>query len=110
MFGLADEATEDAVIDTLLFRPFIGIDLSREGVPDATTWLHFRRLLEKNELTKAILDEVHGHLSDHRLTVKKGTIVDAGYIGGESAQRIKTKLLSERCSNAAVKCVRAGKS
>jgi hypothetical protein len=53
-FGLADEATEDAVYDSQSIRTFVGIDLSRERAPDATTLLHFRRLLEKHDLTRAI--------------------------------------------------------
>ena len=45
-FNLADEACEDALYDIEAFREFCGIDLGRQGVPDATTLLHFRRLLE----------------------------------------------------------------
>src|SRR4051794_34584357 len=42
-FGLADEALEDAIYDSQAMRDFVGVDLSRESVPDATTLLKFRR-------------------------------------------------------------------
>jgi IS5 family transposase len=47
-FNLADEACEDALYDVPVFREFCRIDLGRERVPDATTLLHFRHLLEKH--------------------------------------------------------------
>ena len=52
-YGLADEALEDAIYDSQALRDFVRIDLSRESVPDATTLLKFRRLLEAGELTKS---------------------------------------------------------
>ena len=45
-FGLSDEGTEDALYDSQAIRRVVGIDLSRESAPDATTLLKFRRLLE----------------------------------------------------------------
>src|SRR5271163_4975613 len=57
-YGLADEALEDAIYDSQAMRLFVGIDLSVESVPDATTLLKFRHLLEANELTKQIFEEV----------------------------------------------------
>src|ERR671920_2557638 len=49
-YTLADEALEDALYDSQALRTFAGIDLSVEDVPDATTLLHFRHLLERHEL------------------------------------------------------------
>jgi len=43
-YGLADEALEDAIYDSQAMRAFIGIDLSVESAPDATTLLKFRHL------------------------------------------------------------------
>jgi len=74
---LADEATEDAVYDSQSIRRFIGIDLRRESAPDATTLLHFRRLLEEHDLTRAIFEAIKGHLADQGLLLREGTIVDA---------------------------------
>src|SRR5277367_4324883 len=62
-YGLADEALEDAIYDSQALRIFVGIDLSTEAVPDATTLLKFRRLLEEHHLTQQILAEVVALLS-----------------------------------------------
>src|SRR6185503_13440817 len=66
-YTLADEALEDALYDSQAMRDFVGIDLAREQVPDATTLLKFRRLLEQHDLTAAILAEVNAHLSERGL-------------------------------------------
>ena len=57
-YGLADEALEDAIYDSQAMRTFAGIDLSVEAVPDATTLLNFRHLLEEHELTQRLFTEV----------------------------------------------------
>src|SRR5215216_1783881 len=75
-YGLADEALEDALYDSQALRDFVGIDLSRESVPDATTLLKFRRLLLANDLTKALFDEINAHLAEQGLLMRTGTIVD----------------------------------
>jgi len=90
-FGLADEACEDAVIETPILRKFLGINLLHEGIPDASTILRFRRLLEKHGLTKKMLDEVNRYLGDHGLRVLKGTIVDATIIAAPSSTKNKEK-------------------
>lgn len=56
-YGLADEALEDAIYDNQALRDFVGIDLSRESVPNAATPLKFRRLLVTNDLTRALFEE-----------------------------------------------------
>jgi IS5 family transposase len=79
-YGLADEATEDAVYDSHALRQFLGIDLSRERVPDATSLLGFRHLLERHGLTRGLLDEVNAHLAERGVLMREGTIVDATII------------------------------
>jgi IS5 family transposase len=54
-YGLSDEGVEDAITDSQALRGFVGIDLSREAVPDATTLLQFRHLLEEKELSVRIV-------------------------------------------------------
>jgi transposase, IS5 family len=76
-YTLADEALEDALYDSQALRNFAGIDLSVASVPDATTLLGFRHLLEAHDLTKGILQEVNGHLGERQLLLKEGTLVDA---------------------------------
>jgi transposase, IS5 family len=79
-YGLADEAIEDAIDDSQAMRMFAGIDLSAGPVPDATTLLSFRHLLEEHNLTRRIFAEVGALLEEHKLLVKEGTIVDATII------------------------------
>ena len=79
-YGLADEALEDAIYDSQAMRTFAGIDLSVEAVPDATTLLNFRHLLEEHELTRRVFEEVRTLLEEHKLLMKEGTIVDATII------------------------------
>src|SRR4028119_671232 len=66
-YALADEALEDAIYDSQAMRLFTGIDLSVEGVPDATTLLKFRHLLEQHQLTARILAEVGTLLAERQL-------------------------------------------
>ena len=57
-YGLADEALEDTIYDSQAMRNFAGIDLTANPVPDATTLLKFRHLLEAHDLTKRIRDSL----------------------------------------------------
>ena len=66
-YGLADEALEDAIYDSQALRDFVGIDLSRELVPDATTLLKFRRLLLEHDLTRKLFEEINAHLAQQGL-------------------------------------------
>ncbi|PNG53285.1 MULTISPECIES: IS5 family transposase [unclassified Variovorax] len=86
-YGLADEALEDALYDSQALRDFVGIDLSRESVPDATTLLKFRRLLLANDLTKALFEEINAHLAEQGLLMRAGTIVDATIIAAPSSTK-----------------------
>ena len=79
-FGFSDEGTEDAVYDSQAIRRFVGIDLNREGVPDATTLLKFRHLLEAHHLTESIFAAINAHLAERGLFLREGTIVDATLI------------------------------
>lgn len=86
-YGLADEALEDAIYDSQAMRNFIGVDLGGESVPDATTLLKFRHLLEENELTKVIFEEIGTHLRQKKLMMKEGSIVDATIINAPSSTK-----------------------
>jgi IS5 family transposase len=86
-YGLADEALEDALYDSQALRDFVGIDLSRESVPDATTLLKFRHLLQDNNLTRALFEEINAHLGQKGLLMRSGTIVDATIIAAPSSTK-----------------------
>lgn len=86
-FNLADFACEEAFYDSASLRRFVGIDLGREAVPDATTLLKFRRLLERHGLGEQLFAEVGRVLQGSGLSVKTGTIVDATIIGAPSSTK-----------------------
>ena len=86
-FNLSDEACEDALLDIPALRRFVGIDLGCERVPDATTLLKFRRLLEKHELGAALFAKVGEVLQAQGLKIGAGTIVDATLIGAPSSTK-----------------------
>jgi IS5 family transposase len=86
-YGLADEALEDTIYDSQAMRGFLGLDLGVEAVPDATTLLHFRHLLEAHELTVRILAEVNALLSERQLLLRAGTLVDATIIAAPSSTK-----------------------
>jgi IS5 family transposase len=90
-FNLADEACEEALYDSASLRRFVGIDLGREPVPDATTLLRFRRLLEARTLGEALFSRVNQALKDQGYKVQTGTIVDATIIGAPSSTKNREK-------------------
>ena len=78
--NLADQACEDALYDVAVFREFCRIDLGRVRVPDATTLLNFRHLLEEHGLGAALFAKVGELLLANGLKLSGGTIVDATLI------------------------------
>ena len=90
-FGLSDEGIEDAIYDSQSIRGFVGIDLTHESAPDATTLLKFRRLLEKHNLTRRIFDEINVHLASKGLVMREGTIVDATLIAAPPSTKNRDK-------------------
>ncbi len=86
-FNLADLACEEALYDSASLRRFVGIDLGREPVPDATTMLKFRRLLNDNKLGEALFAQVGQVLQSKGFKVNTGTIVDATIIGAPSSTK-----------------------
>lgn len=86
-FGLSDEGIEDAIYDSQSIRRFVGVDLSRESAPDATTLLKFRRILETNTLTERIFVVINTHLAQKGLLLREGTIVDATIISAPSSTK-----------------------
>jgi IS5 family transposase len=79
-FNLSDPAAEDALYDSESMRRFAGIELAQDAVPDESTILRFRHLLERHNLTQQIFALVRGLLEQKQLLVKSGTIVDATII------------------------------
>jgi len=86
-FNLSDVACEDALYDVPAFRDFCQFDLGRERVPDATTLLNFRHLLEQHSLGAALFAKVGELLLSSGLKLSGGTIVDATIIAAPSSTK-----------------------
>ena len=76
-FNLSDPQAEDSLYDIESMRRFAGVELAEEAIPDESTILRFRHLLEARHLTETIFAEVRSLLEEKRLPLKSGTIVDA---------------------------------
>jgi transposase, IS5 family len=79
-FNLSDPAMEYSLYDSESMRRFAGIELLEDAVPDESTILRFRHLLEQHSLSEQIFAQVRGLLESKRLLLKSGTIVDATII------------------------------
>jgi IS5 family transposase len=90
-YALADEALEDAIYDSQALRNFVGIDLAIESVPDATTLLKFRHLLEKQSSTQVIFEQINAHLAEKGMLMREGTIVDATIIAAPPSTKNRAK-------------------
>jgi IS5 family transposase len=90
-YGLADEALEDALYDSQAMQGFARIDLAAEGVPDATTLLKFRRLLEAHDLCQGLFAAINADLTARGLLLREGTLVDATLIAAPSSTKNQEK-------------------
>ena len=86
-FNLSDEGCEDAVLDSRAMQRFVGVDMMSEQVPDATTLLKFRHLLEREGLGEAMLSELARILQDRGVMMRGGSIVDATFIESPSSTK-----------------------
>jgi IS5 family transposase len=86
-FNLSDPQAEDAIYDSEAMRRFARVELGDDVVPDETTILRFRHLLETHRLTVAIFEAVKELLTAKRLLLKSGTIVDATIIAAPSSTK-----------------------
>ena len=85
-YNLSDPAMEDALYEIESMRRFAGLRLSGP-LPDETTILKFRHLLEQHQLGKVILKEVNRHLEKEGLLLREGTIVDATIIAAPTSTK-----------------------
>ena len=90
-YALSDPMAEETLYDSEAMRRFAGIELGDDRIPDETTILNFRHLLERHGLTEAIFAEVNAHLADKGITLRSGTLVDATIIDAPSSTKNKAK-------------------
>ena len=83
-YDLSDPAMEDALIEVPTMRRFAGIDMISDRIPDDTTILAFRHLLEQNDLGEQIFEAVKAHLKANGMAMKQGTIIGATIIAAPS--------------------------
>jgi IS5 family transposase len=88
-YSLSDPAMEEALIEVPTMRRFAGIELISDRIPDETTILTFRHLLEKHGLGEQIFDIVKALLAARGVTMRQGTIVDATLIAAPSSTKNK---------------------
>jgi IS5 family transposase len=89
-FDLSDPAAEDAIYDSESMRRFARVELGDDAVPDETTICRFRHLLEEHKLQAAMFEAVNGLLSERRLLLRTGTIVDATILSAPSSTKNET--------------------
>ena len=76
-YALSDPMAEESLHDSDAMRRFAGLELGDDRIPDETTILNFRHLLERHALTEAMFAEVNAHLAERGVSVRSGTLVDA---------------------------------
>lgn len=90
-FNLSDEGIEDAIYDSYSMKKFLGIDFRKQQVPDATTLLKFRHLLEEHDIGRQIFDDIRERLQAVGLMMQGGSIVDATIIQAPSSTKNASK-------------------
>jgi IS5 family transposase len=86
-FGRSDPAMEEALHDTPIYREFAGLDTGESRIPDETTILRFRRLIETHDLGKAMFATINTKLAEAGFMLKTGTVVDATLIAAPSSTK-----------------------
>ena len=89
-FDLSDPQAEDAIYDSESMRRFAAVELSDDVVPDESTILRFRHLLEKHKLTESMFEQINRVLEEKGLLLRSGTIVDATMIAAPSSTKNST--------------------
>ena len=89
-YNLSDPGMEDLLYESDPVRRFVGLKLTGP-LPDETTILNFRHLLEKHHLGQGLLEEINAHLERQGLKLREGTIVDATIIEAPSSTKNRSK-------------------
>ena len=90
-YNLSDPAMEDLLYEAESVRRFCGLTLT-EAIPDETTILHFRHLLERHDLGAKLFETINAHLAKRGLRLREGTIVDTSIIEAPSSTKNGVRL------------------
>ena len=88
-YNLSDPAMEDLLYEAESGRRFAGLRLS-DHIPDESTILHFRHLLERHQLSQGLFEEIKAHLEEQGVRLREGSIVDATIIAVPSSTKNQT--------------------
>lgn len=98
-YNLSDPGAEEAIYDRNSFQKFLNMDLLSDNVPDETTILNFRHLLEENNLQEKFFKIMNKVLEKNNLIIKEGTITDATIITAPSSTKNKDRKRDEEMSS-----------
>ena len=90
-YSLSDPGMEDALYEIESMRRFAGLELVEDAIPDETTILNFRRLLERHQLTAKLMDTINDELEQEGLLLEGGTMVDATIIHAAPSTKNREK-------------------
>ena len=90
-YGYSDPAMEDALHDIPVVRRFAGLDAGSSRMPDETTILHFRHMLEAHQLAESLFQEVVSLLTEQGLILREGTIVDATLVAAPPSTKNRAR-------------------
>jgi IS5 family transposase len=90
-YSLSYPGAEEALYDICSMRTFAGLELGRDAIPDETTILNFRHLLERHELTKAVFAAVAEYLEARGALIRGGIIIDATLIAASPSTKNKAR-------------------
>jgi hypothetical protein len=99
-FNLSDPQAEDALYDIEPMRRFAGIELADDAVPDETTILHFRHLLERHQLTEQIFAEVRALLEEKNCCSSRGPSWTRRSSALPARRRTRARAAIRRCTKA----------
>lgn len=90
-YALSDPAAEEALYDIESMRRFAQLELNVDAIPDETTILNFRRMIEKHRLSEAIFADINNYLQEKGIQVSQGTMVDATIVTSSSSTKNNKK-------------------
>ena len=94
-YNLSDPGMEDMLYEVESVRRFAGLGLS--ALPDETTILNFRHLLERHGLGEKLLSAINASLASRGLTLREGTVMDASLVEAPSSTKNRSGKRDRRC-------------
>lgn len=90
-YALSDPGAEEALYDMESMRQFVHLDLTSDTIPDESSILNFRRLIERHNLSLAIFEDINAYLVDKGIRISQGSMIDATIITAPSSTQNQKK-------------------